>query len=544
MPDHAMVVDAADVSACLAEVWHMSCTGQIAEALAMAYRLHAETTQRGCPVARAGCSLHIAQCCFQLGYMVDGLDHAQAAIQLYHELGDVTGEARARATYAFMLIQRGDSELALDEALRALDLGRASADPVALSTALNAVGVVYALVKQPEKALPFLEESVAIARRAQDAVHEGRWLCNLGLAQYFVGLQAKQRDDLSSYRHWADIGVESSRQSLALAQRNGDTWSERILLCNLAETVAQLGDYESAEAYLATHDQIPGTLADRALSQYQFTRGVVLAGTGQLDEAITFFELSLATAGDADVEQAIFSAEHLATACEAAGRHQEALAAYKTYHALYVRIAEEAVQRRARIAAVGFETDKLRAEATNLASANLDLQRETQRLMRSAMEDSLTQLPNRRRLESALFETLVSGERYTIAMLDVDHFKQINDRFSHVIGDEVLREVADIIRRHCRPSDLPARYGGEEFSVLMRGADHTEAAQVCERLRRAIAEHDWQSRFNIQCVTVSIGAACWDEAESPSSVLAIADKRLYQAKAQGRNRVVHEAGIG
>jgi diguanylate cyclase (GGDEF)-like protein len=537
-----MLKSAEDIAAGLAEVWHIACTGRTPEALVIAYRLHNLATQRGDPPSRAACSLHIAQCCFQLGHVEEGQDQARAAAQLYQDFGDPAGEARARATHAWLLIQKADSELALDESQRALELARQSGDPVALTTALNVVGVVYSLVKQSDKALAFLEESIELARRHNDELHTGRWLSNLAVTQHAIGLQKRAQGDAAGFTRWLALGIETSRQALAITQRNGDIWAERILLCNLAEFSVLNGDLDAAQAYLANHDETVGALGDRAAAQYEFTQGLVLANLGRLDEAIAFYRKSLATCGEADIEQAIFSAEHLAQAYEDAGRFAEALAAYKQYHALHVRIAEEAVQRRARIAAVSFEAERLRAEASHLANANLDLLRETERLTRTALEDGLTQLPNRRQLESAMFELLVSGEHYAIAMIDLDHFKEINDHHSHLAGDEVLREVGALIRHCCRQHDLAARYGGEEFAILMRGAGHLDAAQICERLRATIAGHDWYSGFGIPGVTVSIGAAAWTEAESPAAVLAIADQRLYMAKAQGRNRVVTHSG--
>ncbi len=542
--------DPRDIPAELAGLWHLSSSGHVVEALAKALELQDYASGHGTAGARAGCALQVAFGCLQVGRIEDGLHQAEIAAAGFRELGERGGEIRARALYAWLLAERAESETALDVTLQTLEIATHTDDLLAQSYALNVTGIVYWLIKQPDKALAYLEEAVDITRRLGDDIHQGRWLTNLAGAQSQIGIQAQESGNEEAMTAWMRLSVATAARGLALSQKAGDVWNERIILCNIAEIYCHLGDYPEAQRYLAAHDSATGTLGARAASQYRFTEGLVLAGLGRLDEAIARFQESLATEEDGDIEQAVFSCLHLARAYEAAGRFAQALAAQKKYHALYVRQAEEAVQRRARISALGQENDRLRSEAdaaqhraARLETQNLDLRRETERLSRRVLEDSLTQLANRRRLEDALFEVLVSGEPFSIAMIDVDHFKQINDGFSHVTGDAVLRVVGALIRQSCRPSDLPARYGGEEFAILMRGDGHVELPMVCERLRMAIYAHDWRSLLNIGRVTVSIGTATWEEAESPSSVLAVADRRLYLAKEKGRNRIISQSAV-
>jgi len=125
-------------------------------------------------------------------------------------------------------------------------------------------------------------------------------------------------------------------------------------------------------------------------------------------------------------------------------------------------------------------------------------------------------------------------------LIDVDHFKQVNDRFSHGVGDEVLRQLASIMRANCRQRELAARLGGEEFVVIVESADEADIARVAERLRAAVERFDWSSvRAGLQ-VTVSVGVARPSEVAAGPELLAVADRRLYAAKRAGRNRVVVE----
>jgi diguanylate cyclase (GGDEF)-like protein len=170
------------------------------------------------------------------------------------------------------------------------------------------------------------------------------------------------------------------------------------------------------------------------------------------------------------------------------------------------------------------------------------LREQAAELERQTREDPLTGVSNRRHLDAHLaaeWERAVRfGRPLTVAMTDVDHFKAVNDRFSHAVGDEVLRTVARILRESTRGVDGVARYGGEEFCLVLVETRADEGARLCDRLRERIAAYDWASIRPGLSVTVSIGVAGLHEgADAPDALLAAADMRLYAAKHAGRNRV-------
>jgi len=529
----------AQSSAELSEAWRLSWTGQLEPALARAFQLLSDATQHGDDGMRADCFLLIGECCLHLGRIDEGLDHAQAAVRIFNRLEARASEVRARSLCAWILLTRADSEMALDEALASLDLARQTGDAGALAFALDVVGMVYWLIQQPGRAVIFFEDAIKLAETSGDDVQLGRYLVNLGGALAQLGLQAQDAGDLAEFDRATRQGIDITVRGLSISKQVGDSWCMRIALCNIAENFCRLQDHDAAMRYLDEHDSISGKLDARASVHYQFTHGIVLAGLGRFDEAIARFQESLSAERNGDIEQAVASMFHLSKAYESAGRFAEALGAYKRYHALQVKMTEEAVQRRARYAALRFENEKLREQAAAEQHRARSLERENHDLARTLLEDDLTKLSNRRHLEAALFELLVSGEHYAIAMLDVDHFKSINDTFSHAAGDTVLRRIGALIRQCCREHDLPVRYGGEEFAVLIRGADQDEAWKICDRVRAEIEQYDWRSLLPGGSVTVSIGTATWAEAGSPVDALALADQRLYRAKAEGRNRVVH-----
>lgn len=171
----------------------------------------------------------------------------------------------------------------------------------------------------------------------------------------------------------------------------------------------------------------------------------------------------------------------------------------------------------------------------SLESARIELER----LSRT---DPLTGITNRREFDAAaqkeLHRSLRRHSPVCVAMLDLDHFKAVNDRHGHQTGDLVLRRVAQILSSHCRSDDLLARYGGEEFVLLLPETTLPEACGAVDRMRRAVEVEDWSRVQPGLAITLSAGVAAHDAAGSIHATIERADGCLYGAKSDGRNRVV------
>jgi diguanylate cyclase (GGDEF)-like protein len=124
-------------------------------------------------------------------------------------------------------------------------------------------------------------------------------------------------------------------------------------------------------------------------------------------------------------------------------------------------------------------------------------------------------------------------------MMDIDHFKQVNDVHGHLTGDVVLKEIAQLVRVRVRREELFARFGGEEFVLVLPETDREGAVEAAEAIRRLVAEHSMTFEGQMIRVTVSLGVATFDKSEhkGPDDLIRTADKNLYQAKGNGRNRV-------
>ena len=165
------------------------------------------------------------------------------------------------------------------------------------------------------------------------------------------------------------------------------------------------------------------------------------------------------------------------------------------------------------------------------------------RLLQDALTDTLTQLPNRRNgldfLASEWVFAQSSGAPLACLMLDIDHFKRINDEYGHAAGDAVLRQLAAILKNASRAEDMVFRYGGEEFSAILTNANLKIALQIGERMRSLVEKADFVWEKHHIPVTMSIGAAVSTGTESDSQeLIQAADAALYEAKERGRNRVV------
>jgi diguanylate cyclase (GGDEF)-like protein len=181
-------------------------------------------------------------------------------------------------------------------------------------------------------------------------------------------------------------------------------------------------------------------------------------------------------------------------------------------------------------------------DVTDVATNRHQLQAANAQLQKLSSTDHLTELYNRGHWEDAVKREYARHSRYasnaSLVMIDIDHFKRVNDTYGHQAGDAVIRRVAEVIRRHARDADVAGRYGGEEFAVLLPDTDKEGARVFSERLRQAIeaevVEHEGQ---RIRC-TISLGVADLSQPlEGYESLIERADQALYDSKENGRNQV-------
>ena len=208
--------------------------------------------------------------------------------------------------------------------------------------------------------------------------------------------------------------------------------------------------------------------------------------------------------------------------------------------ALLLVLAEETKQ-------VRRSTQSLRVDFARRSGEIEEMRVELQQIKRAANSDPLTGLPNRR----ALLEAMAglngqSDSRHSLLMLDIDNFKAINDEHGHLIGDRVIRFVADVIRQNTKGQDTPSRFGGEEFAVLLPDTQMAGALTVAEKIRHVVASAKLIRSTNQQPlgqITLSGGVATYRKGEDSLELMERADQALYLAKERGRNKIVPETEL-
>ena len=381
------------------------------------------------------------------GRALAGLDEARGDL-----LREDDPEADSRCAHALGMVQSRLGEFGLARASfeRALRLRRRLADDAAIATTLNSLGVLHLRLAQPAvpdgtdtnaefgRALAYFNEVHALAKRVGDAR-----LCLLSEINIAGALGGLGR---------VAEALERFLAQLAVARMQGDRQHESLILANAGEACRLLGDHARSRA-----------LCEEALAVAQATASKVREQQARLQLSLT---------------------------CEATGDFAAALVHYKAQHLLERETHAAEGRRIAQAQALRAEIDRAQQETAKLRRESLDLKRENRVLERQAREDPLTGLANRRAFDDALDARLQDARAtrrpLAVVLFDIDRFKSVNDRFTHAAGDAVLREVAALLRAHCRASDIAARIGGEEFVLLLREADRDSAVAVAQRVRAEV----------------------------------------------------------
>jgi diguanylate cyclase (GGDEF)-like protein len=271
------------------------------------------------------------------------------------------------------------------------------------------------------------------------------------------------------------------------------------------------------------------------MAQYLVTLAHAQRGLGDYEAAQANLDEALRQCTERDLGESLVRMHQEQAELHAArGDYQAAFAAHKTFFEVYHQ--QQSIQReaRARTRQAMFETAEARQDA--------------ERFREQARRDPLTGLHNRRHVDERLPDLIRTDPALTVALVDLDHFKQINDQLSHDVGDQVLVRVAQVLAREVAaacPDGFVARMGGEEFLVVLPGIAVPRAATCLDGIRRTIRNQHWLPITRHLPVTVSIGVAGLADAPEPAQapLLSTADSHLYAAKHGGRDRVVSAADL-
>ena len=434
-----------------------------------------------------------------MGEFADALEHLFQALKEVQELGDqlLTAEITNDICYTYVLL--GQPELAIPHLHQAVQTLRELNEPMRLSWALDSLAMAYLHTGQPRRAMEYETEAIQIAEAIQTWQDQAVYLNNIGEIYLAMG------DDSAA--------ISAYQRALNVARQYNLTAEIAITLLNLGKLHTERGHYEAAEKDL-----------NEALLLAQQTRRQ---------------------------QQVMEAYRALADLYEKNGKTAAALEMYKKYHAVFQAVYDQEADRRIKHLQVLHQLETLRRETEAFQKQALELQRKVEEQQRTqvkleklARTDSLTQSLNRRALfdtgQAAFQEARKTGQPLTIIMFDLDNFKEINDQYGHLVGDQVLTILVERIRHRLRSSDTLARYGGEEFTIIMPGITLEQGLRMAERVRGAVAESPIRIGGNRLNVTISLGVATASPPHFPHTfkeLLRRADQALYAAKNSGRNCV-------
>jgi diguanylate cyclase (GGDEF)-like protein len=462
-----------------------------------------------------------------------GCETARRAARLFEQLGDVHGEANALATLAHVAMLLGRNEEAVEAAILSTRLCDTRVPQPQAVLAYNCLGLAYCWSGDHARADASLERAVEVAKGCLPmvSIYQPRlnqvWVeaSRLVDERYQTG-QMKSLTKLGELLH-----------ECAELERAGKNVSVSPGLQSLARTISF-----SSKSLL---ESWRGNLSAASVALESATSSLSHVVTW-LDSFVRWCAAELAWAKDDwartenelnAMRETALVVEHEQLACmadlllaqvyEIQNKSQEVRSAYRTLRRRERRVLTEGLGSRESL--VSWRLGARQSERHLQQALAL-----SQQFQQWSLEDALTGIPNRRHFVQKLAELMTAsnfiGRPLTVAMVDVDKFKLVNDRFSHGVGDRVLKTVASIMTSEMRQSDTPARWAGDEFVILFDDTTEPQAAQISERIREAVVAFDWESIAPGLHVSVSIGVSEVRPIDTVESLLHRSDESMYQRK--------------
>jgi diguanylate cyclase (GGDEF)-like protein len=498
----------------------------------------------------ADAALAGARLCEQLLRLGRHADVLTSAPPVLHALSQAPlSEALARDRHQLMRVfvmaacETADFDRALDTAHELVRLVSPLGDATASLKAAYALGACFERMGDSWQASRVLGE--ALGAHGPGALPQEQLATQNALCAFSIGLF--HRLNGAAPQHEVDAVLTRALDAGTRAfERLTDPPApqQEVAICgNLGEVLLHRGEHERA---LALMQRAWATAQARGFTAYLWRMRTTLATydllQGRPEAALADMQALVAEMGAEAPQQTAIRAHHAAyRACRALGRFEEALLHFETVERLERQRATQQLRAQSQLFVTRTEAQHAQWHAEQ---ARLDAQNQRARAAEFAAHaerDPLTGLGNRRHFDRRCAELLPAlqrdGEPVALVLLDIDHFKLINDAHGHAVGDRALVAMAALLRENTRSGDVLARYGGEEFVIVLPGMAPMQAREVCERLRERLAAHtDFCAEVPELRMTVSLGLAAAPPYD-PVALLKAADLALYQAKRDGRNRL-------
>ncbi len=482
------------------------------------------------PATQADIYTHLSSTAYFLNDFEAALSHAIKGLEASREAGSKLDEAFALHNIGWVYDNFGLHKDALDSFSAELAiLEECGVGGGRKARVLNAVGMGYRRLGDHGRATTYLESSLALAQQLGDLRSQARALGNLGVVQ----------ENLNQ----PETALRYYEQSITLYLRADDPYElarQYTHMGNALLGLARDGEARSAFTQALVHLQRAPNVSLKidvllSLSELAKRQGDAPLAFERLNNAAKLADPETAPADAYRVHKA------LAELYKARGEPRQALHHFETFHSLQERVRREAEERKTKGLLLQFDVERLEFEREMYRLKHVELARAYAQLEEVSVRDPLTNLHNRRFLAQQLAQEVERAKRYgrplSLMLCDIDNFKQVNDTFSHAVGDEVLKIIADVLKSRTRTSDLKARLGGEELVAVFPETSLEDAVSLCEAMRRAAEGYDWAGLHPELRVTLSLGVAELTPHDTPDSLLRLADDRMYEAKRSGKNRV-------
>jgi diguanylate cyclase (GGDEF)-like protein len=515
----------------------------LAEGRDLAQRAWAISAQGGatederCEAGHLLCLFH-----YRLGSLEALMDLGQQVVPVLKAPERRSAKADLLRWMALAGCETGRFETALHCANDACAVSQDLGDQRQLALSLTALGACFERMGDPWQAERLMEDALLVAKEIGDPFAQLvtlNNLCAVCIGAYYVLRGGDVPAEATAALRRA---LGHARAAHSLLSNFSDPFFSVFVEGNLGEVLLHLGKLDDARHYLDAALQ-RGLEHGYGAQVWRIRCSIceLMLAQGQARDAHAALTVLLHDMQGGDPRSTLIRVQYaLYRTCKELGWDADALEHFEAHDRLDRRRQTNQLKAQSQLFVTRVEAEQSRLQAER---ARLEAQIERSRaasFQADAQRDQLTGLGNRRHLDHRLPMLLeVAREQklpLTVALVDLDHFKQINDRFGHAVGDKVLVEMAHKLRENTRTSDVLARIGGEEFLVVFADMSPEQAFEVCDRLRLRVEEHHWHTLAEGLSVTLSVGLS-----HAPPYELATlfeeADKAMYRAKQGGRNRV-------
>jgi diguanylate cyclase (GGDEF)-like protein len=465
---------------------------------------------------------------------------ALESAHLFGQLGDRVHESLALCLASQEAALRGRNDESIDHALLATQLVESSAEGLHSALAFNYLGIATTCTDS-DHARSALLHAADLARRHAGPAAAAQPLINLVLCEFYRAELCLQTGEPLH----VDPVARTALDELAQLDRTGQRVSallpglpEGLLPKILPWLAIGLDAYEGRRPQRPLELEGLPRAEDLPLSWLSIIVRWIwvrhLLSNQRLDEADAALQTALAEARTQQQARMTLVLQHLQVELlQRSGQLEQALAAFRDFRRTQLALESAGIPIRERVARLQLSW---REQQKTLESLKVN----TKYLEKLSMEDSLTGLANRRCMEQAVESLLAGSDRperlpWSLVMIDVDHFKQINDRFTHLVGDRVLCQLAEAMSTLLQGDDLAVRLAGDEFVLIVFGLTDAQGERFVQRLRAEVARQDWEALCPGLAVTVSIGASQARPRDTPGELMRRCDLKMYADKIRRRS---------